>query len=1133
MPADTLQRIDTLGIAPASLQVRTRTGIRLDSTDYRQAGDYVIWLRTFTDSVQLRYRVLPFQLSNTKYLLDTNLLKPIPAGITTGRVYRPGSSDDPLVDFRGLDYQGSFSRGISFGNRQDLVLNSSFNLQVAGELGDGVEVVAAITDENLPIQPEGNTQQLREFDKVFIQLKKDATTLTAGDYELSRPPGYFLNYFKKLEGVTLASGSDAFGQGRWEGRAGLAISRGVFRRQQITPQEGNQGPYKLRGEAGERFIIVLAGTERVFIDGQPMLRGLEGDYIVDYNQGEITFTPRRLITKDSRITVEFEYADQRYLRSLYVANTRYESDRLELYANVYSQQDSRTATGDLQLTDTEKQRLAEAGDRTDSTLVSSIIELEEANPQRVTYEWVDTVLMDCGSRDTSLRFLRLSANAETGRLTANFTFVGSGQGNYVLDREAAANERVFRWSPPDPQTCSPTGDYEPLTRLTAPIQQQMATIGLGYRLGRATHLRGELALSKLDQNRFSPLDSDDDSDWAGFFALERRFHLSADTNSWSLLTEVNYEKRQKNFQPIAPYRGPEFLRDWNLANQLGMGDTEAAAEQLAGGTLRLSRPDWGSLAYRLSAYQRKNLYEGTRHAGELDFRRRSWEARAQADFLNTFEALQTTQLWRPQALLSHRISALGGLQIGSEIIAERSERRLRETNLLSANSYQFDRYRFFVANPDTATYEIKAEVSQRRDFSPAALVFEQSSQAREAKVSGSWRPGKALQTGGTLHYRKLEVLDSSLVNLSSGESFLGQLNLGLNLLQGAIRSNTNYTIGSGQEPRVEFTYLFVGAGQGQYVWLDSLYNNDGKIQPNEMEIAPFQDIGDYIRVSVFTDDFVRTDNNTLNQTFALSSPREWRRAKGIKAALSRFNLQSSLTINRKTRASDAVQRWNPLQLDLPDTALVALSSTQRHALNFNRGNPRFDMQLEKDDSRRRTVLNTGYESAIREEYRLRLRYKLNDALIGRLSVGRGTRINDSEFFNNKDYRLRGTTAEPQLIWQPGQDLRFTFNYTYEQQQNQQGNAESSTQHDFGLEGSFKQQIRASFNYVDVAFQGDRLAPVAFVLLNGLQPGRNFLWNVTLSQSLSRGLQLTLNYEGRKTGSNAIVHVGRAQVTALF
>jgi len=60
------------------------------------------------------------------------------------------------------------------------VANSMLDLQISEKFSDKVTLKASIVDTNLPIQENGNTYKLNEFDRVFIELYCDEWTINAG-----------------------------------------------------------------------------------------------------------------------------------------------------------------------------------------------------------------------------------------------------------------------------------------------------------------------------------------------------------------------------------------------------------------------------------------------------------------------------------------------------------------------------------------------------------------------------------------------------------------------------------------------------------------------------------------------------------------------------------------------------------------------------------------------------------------------------------------------------------------------------------------------------------------------------------------------------------------------------------------
>lgn len=203
----------------------------------------------------------------------------------------------------------------------------------------------------------------------------------------------------------------------------------------------------MRGADNEPFIIVLSGTEKIYIDGKLLQRGQENDYIIDYNTGELTFTARQQITKDKRIVAEFQYAERNYARSLFFFGEEVSTAKSKIYFNFYNEQDNKNRSLQQTLSQPQKNVMIDAGDNLEQALFSGATLDTTTNTGNIYYNQRDTTVNGFTYSDVYV----YTTNLTNPKYTLKFSYLGPGKGNYnQLNTEA--NGKVYIWLAPKGDT---------------------------------------------------------------------------------------------------------------------------------------------------------------------------------------------------------------------------------------------------------------------------------------------------------------------------------------------------------------------------------------------------------------------------------------------------------------------------------------------------------------------------------------------------------------------------------------------------------------------------------------------------------------------------------------------------------
>lgn len=995
-----------------------------------------------------------------------------------------------------LNSKGSIIRGITFGNNQGQSVQSSMDLQISGRLSKDVTILASISDHNLPIQADGYTQTLEEFDRIYMQLNiKDKSILRAGHLDLVDSKNYFSKYQRRSMGIQFQT---EFGK---ENKTFTDISMGVarseFHRIRFQGVEGNQGPYRLTGKNGEQFITLISGSEQVYIDGILMKRGENQDYVINYNTGEVTFTSFRPIFQQNFITISYNYTNRNYSRYLFTGKVEHKREKMRIGLNWFMENDNKNAPLALNLSKEDEKILADAGNDTNLMYAPSAVETAY-DVNKILYRLV---------QDPSGDYYQFSTDATQTLYTLSFTYFGANLGDYKVT-QTTNNGRVFEYVGPN------MGDYKAVRKLPSPEKSQVYTVNSEFQL-KDGKIGADFSLSNYDINLFSSKDSDKNLGYAGRIFGTKTFGKK----NWKSTPSFEYQYIDKQFRILDRINDVEFSRDFNLAKEF--------SNKTQNRFIFNFNNKWNNkstLNYRVNYLDERHSYQGVKNDLDLSWIEKKFLTKGNFSYLNTNAIQKDTKFIRGGASTEYT-GKKGSWTVGGSM--EHNEKYYNDTQLMDVTSFSWREIFVQKKVGDSVRTRLLTKAYIRDNDS----VRDNSLQNMN-RILGFMAESQLIKTEKTtltalLHYRKF-LYQSDLADMSRNNDFVvGNILYNQQLFRNGARLQAFYELGNGQEAQREFQYIKVTDGQGVYKWTD--YNGDGVQQLDEFEIAEYSDLAQYIRVYTNSVRYLPSNKNKLqlaifvNPSIIFNSENKF---------LKRWNFNVSLNSQNSFYKKDKVLVLNPFEksddqilknqniltsVQFNPTEKSGWNGNYRFISNNNLLNANFSNEERQQKSH---FVNVGYW--FNKEFRIDWENSIHEIQ------------NSSQLFATRDYTLNNLETKPKATYKFTDSVQAEFSSAYREKKRTDGEELLKA---FDITGTVqwerrKTSIRANFSFINNDFSGNSFSIVGNQMLDGLKPGKNQVWSVFIQQALNSFLQLNINYEGRNSGERTI-HIGSMQVKASF
>ncbi|WP_282787373.1 hypothetical protein [Flavobacterium croceum] len=1094
--------IYTTSIPTEKFELTDKKGLAIDSLLYKVdfKKGILVWKQRpkNIDTILVKHSVYPTFVTKTYTKFENAIV--VPNG--KGTLY---SLDTPKPNmfkpFDGLNTSGSITRGVTVGNNQNATVNSNLDLQITGKISDKVGIRASIQDSNIPLQNNGYSQKIDEFDQIFIELFSDKWNIRAGDLFLENRKSRFMNFNKKVQGlstkVTLGTPDKST-----EIYASGAVVRGQYAKSSFTGQEGNQGPYKLKGNNGELYVLVISGSEQVYVNGIVLKRGENNDYVIDYNAGEIKFTSLFPINSEMRIVVEYQYSDRNFTRFVSYGGTIYKQKKWSVGGYWYNENDVKNQPLQQNLSQEQIAILQNAGDNPNSMFALSAYQ-DTYSENKILYKKHtigSTIIYEFSTDATQILY------------NVRFTWVGNNMGNYIVSNTSAIG-KIYQYVAPIAGI--PQGNYEPTIKLIAPTKLQIATVTSKINLDEKTDIDFELGVSNNDLNLYSTLDDTNNKGLAG--VLQSKQRLFTGKHNWNTFATVQFV--QKNFKTIERLYAIEFNRDWNVATFTGN-------QSLIKTGLQLDLKEKGNVNYQVESLADSGSFSGIKHTITAHVTSSKWLIQSDNSYLNSRSEINKSSFLRTRTKVNYHFYKNW---TGATYKTENNKLIFNTTNEILQPSQRFSELGTHLGRGDSTKVFVETGYKYRVNDSLQMGILKRVNTSHNGYIKSKLIQNQKTNLSAYINYRTLYYPQNSKPTEPSLNSRILYNDTFFNQ---KIQISTSYENQSGSIAQQEFTYIEVPPSQGVYMWND--YNNNGIQELQEFEVAPFPDLAKYVRIFLPNQVFIKTHQNKFSQAL-VCNPAGWNTSNGVKKFLSHFYNQTNFSLDRKIKKQQDNFDLNPFSTATEN--LLGLNTSFRNSLFYNKGKQHHTTTYTYTNNHIKSLLNSGSLENNLKSHQLQYVHLIQKTWqLSNVFVYSNT-LSFSDTYASRNYELKNYGLEPKVSYLFSNNASVSCFYSFKNKQNSIGNLETLQQNQWGVICNYLSEkqftLNAEYAFYTNKFSGNALSPVGFTMLEGLQSGKNATWRLLLQKKLTQYLDININYLGRKSENSTAIHTGTIQLRAYF